>query len=39
MNHDYFSYQVVYEGIAGPGQYLTLVHARYKVNNTVRVTE
>ena len=37
--HNYFSLAVLYETQAGAGHYLTLVHARYMVNDTVLINE
>ena len=38
-DYDNFSFDILYEVPAGPGHYLTLVHSRRKVNDTVIDTE
>ena len=37
--YNYFSLDVLYDTAAGAGHYLTLVHARYMVNDTVMINE
>ena len=37
--HNYFSLDVLYETPAGPGHYLTLVHTRHIVHDTLMISE